>query len=432
MLALRRLLLPLMGSAVALSGQPLLWTTHPVTAPVTVTHNSTHIVMENSLVSRIWRVDLGSGLLLASVLRVDGGCYDCEGEHCDSQLKLIPCAPNLYGGNGTSPEGAVLVNGRRSLIGGGPRQRAETWRFVDFTIGEPAERFGWVPGERYSENRSWPPLGKSLQLRFTLPCAPPTGTTIWPTPGSESDESRKSSGAGVATATVWYELYQGVPGFGKYVQLNNTCPDTSLSLFNLTSVFRQMSDVAPGFGDSFLKGDNPLSESWTDVYGRNHGGTFTATDEYTGAQVWKAVWPGLNGTFANSSLTGPGVTLAPGDVLENFWVLEMLYQTSSNARHQHSMEQLTYARIVTPQMTEAPTIMWLGCGGPANYSCYSVAGKRVIADAVKQAVEVGFDMIEFSNVLVPGLSFPGPSFDGSTGWSDEINIESTNETSLLH
>ena len=65
MLALRTLLLPLMGSAFALSGQPLLWTTHPVTAPVTVTHNSTHIVMENSLVSRIWRVDLGSGLLLA-------------------------------------------------------------------------------------------------------------------------------------------------------------------------------------------------------------------------------------------------------------------------------------------------------------------------------------------------------------------------------
>ena len=84
--------------------------------------------------------------------------------------------------------------------------------------------------------------GQVLELRFTLPCAPPTGTTIWPTPGSESDESRKSSGAGVATATVWYELYQGVPGFGKYVQLNNTCPDTSLSLFNLTSVFRQMSE----------------------------------------------------------------------------------------------------------------------------------------------------------------------------------------------
>ena len=177
-----------------------------------------------------------------------------------------------------------------------------------------------------------------------------------------------------------------------------------------------------------MKGDNPLSESWSDAYGNQHGGFFTATDEYTGAQVWKSVWPGINGTYANSSLTGPGVTLAVGESLTNFWVFEMLYQTSGAAKHHHSMEQLRYARVVTPQMTEAPTIMWLGCGGPANYSCYSADGKQVIADAVDQAASVGFDMIEFSNVLVPGLAFPGPSYDGDSGWNDEINIESTNNT----
>ncbi len=58
---------------------------------------------------------------------------------------------------------------------------------------------------------------------------------------------------------------------------------------------------------SFMKGDNPLSESWTDAYGNQHGGFFTATDEYTGAQVWKSVWPGINGTYAKSTVTGPGV-----------------------------------------------------------------------------------------------------------------------------
>ena len=105
-------MLPLMGSAVALSGQPLLWTTHPVTAPVTATHNSTHIVMENSLVSRIWRVDLGSGLLLASVLRVDGGCYDCEGEHCDSQLKPQGAHGSLSAP--ASPAVGHVANGRIS------------------------------------------------------------------------------------------------------------------------------------------------------------------------------------------------------------------------------------------------------------------------------------------------------------------------------
>ena len=79
--------------------QPRLWTTHPVRAAATVRHNRTHIVMENSLVSRIWRIDLDSGLLQASVLRVDAGCYDCdgEGENCDNHLKAIPCAANLYG-----------------------------------------------------------------------------------------------------------------------------------------------------------------------------------------------------------------------------------------------------------------------------------------------------------------------------------------------
>ena len=88
-----------------------------------------------------------------------------------------------------------------------------------------------------------------ITAAFSLPCATPAGATIWPTPGQSVDDDETARPSGVATVVVRYELYQGVPGFGKHLRLQNTCPSTAIALFNLTSVFRTMSDVPPGFGD---------------------------------------------------------------------------------------------------------------------------------------------------------------------------------------
>lgn len=286
---------------------------------------------------------------------------------------------------GTKPEAIVEMDGQRFDIGGLqgqpnyaflrpewiPQLRADpsAFRFVGFEVGKPVERLAWKRVRHHSPEAKWPPAGVTLRLDFAPPV--PTNGSIAPRVG----------------VSVFYELYDGLPCYSKWITVSNGTDQIIhvdrfssevLAVVERTSEVDELSEgrtppnihveTDMSFGGMMASGANRRSFRW-----------LPDPDFHTQVNYEKKT-PCLLDIGPN---LGPAQEIAPGGVFESFraWVLPF----DSTDRERCGLALRRMYRVVAPWTTENPLMMHL------------VSSKgEAVTNAIDQCAAVGFEMLILS------------------------------------
>jgi hypothetical protein len=273
------------------------------------------------------------------------------------------------------PEAVLVLDGARHPLGGltGQVNRAfltesvlaelvpepGAWRCTGVTSGPIESRFAWAR-RRVSEGRPWPPPGRHLVLEF----APPPETSI-------------PQGL---RARVHHELYDGLPLFAKWIELENG-GERAVTLTRFES--ERLAVVEPG---SAVERVERWPESALHVFSDySMGGGERAvrweTDPSFGTQVnYRLETPCL---VVSSPPLGPAEVLAPGERFVSHRTFELLRDSSERERNGLALRRAL--RTLAPWSTENPLILHARSAAPAD-----------VRIAVDQAAEVGFELVLLS------------------------------------
>jgi hypothetical protein len=329
----------------------------PYTARVDAAADGRTVTLQNGLVARRLRVADGAGTV----------AFD----------DLVAGTPLL---RATKPEATLTLDGVEHRLGGFVGQTVRNfltaaaeaalqadpaaWRCVAHGPRAVATPMPWRPRREWLPNpRSWPPKGVGYALEF----APPAGGPA-------------------VTATVVYELYDGVPLVTKRVELRNAGDrpvrvdafaaellalvetgsavggDPDLGLRDLRALHVE-TDMAFG-GAMQAVADNPCVQ-------------FVADPEY-GTQVhYDRRTPCL---LRCAPPLGPGVSVAPGGSWSSFRVFELV--ESSSDRERRGMARRRMYRTVAPWVEENPLIFHVRHADDAS-----------VRAAIAQAAAVGFELV---------------------------------------
>ena len=320
----------------------------PYKAGVYAGEHPAEIILTNGLLNRIFRVTpnaatVGFDNLVtgASILRgvkpeasvvVDGASYDIGG---------------LVG----QEEYAYL---RREWIDGFASDPA-AFQFVDFAVGKTQAPFAWKR-VRPCPDLPWPPPGVRLTLNFVGP-------------------------QDLAAAIV-YELYDGLPLLGKWLELHNGGNSAvRLNTFNseiLAVVEGEVSVDAPAewvYPDLHVESDfafhgmTPKSANAT---------THWVTDpQYTTQVNYKYATPCL---LESRLPMGPEVDIAASETFKSFRTYELAPDSSDRERRGLALRRMY--RTLAPWTQENPILMHVRKADPES-----------VKAAVDQCAEVGFEMV---------------------------------------
>ncbi len=270
------------------------------------------------------------------------------------------------------PEATIEVDGKKIAVGGltGQPDRAfmlESWldklqpipdslAFEGYDVGTPQVKIPWVKTRHHVEE-PWPPKGKSLTLRF---------------------------GNSQVEVDVIYDLYDGIPLFGKQLRVKNV----GQTAFHLT-----------GFQTESLAMVEADSDSDQGVWRQP---PVTVATDYTFAgqadrpDFRPVRWerdPGYTSQVNYELLNpcqlvvqcplGPDAILAPNDTFETFRTFMLIHDTEDRERQGLAIRHMY--RLLAPWTSESPIMLHLTSTEPA-------AVKR----AIDQAADVGFEMVIFS------------------------------------
>jgi hypothetical protein len=276
------------------------------------------------------------------------------------------------------PEAILEIDGKTYPVGGligqpdlaylrsdwidAMRSDPQAFRFTGFEMGKTRERFPWKR-VRHSADLPWPAPGVSLALHF----APPAGIL----PG--------------VTATVHYELYDGLPLLAKWVTLRN----------DGAKAIRLNSFVAERLGMVEREAIVDDSDRWeypniTAVTDYSFGGMSVVNSTKT---IFWEPDPDY-GTQVNYNLKtpcvlearpplGPDVDIAAGDALDTFRVFELIHDSTDRERKGLAVRRMY--RALAPWATENPLMMHL-----------TSVNKETAHRAIDQCAECGFEMVILS------------------------------------
>ncbi|MBM3823946.1 MAG: alpha-galactosidase [Verrucomicrobia bacterium] len=337
--------------------------------------------MSNGLLRRRFRLDLnGSTVAL---------------DHLGSGESIL---------RGVKPEATVIWDGQRFDIGGAKGQpnlaflRPEwlesmrtdprAFQFQGFAHGPiPGERFEWKRVRRHAPGMVWPPKGVALRLDFAPPIPADGGPAL--------------DFAGVRVS-VHYELYDGLPCYGKWIVLSNgTSRVMTLDRYSsdwLAAVERvsEVDELSDGKLPPNLHVETEMAMGGMRSSAANRRSfRWLADPDYHSQVNYEKRTPCLLEVGPD---LGPGVRLAPGEVFESYrgWVLPQ----DSTDRERCGLAVRRMYRILAPWVTENPLMMHL----------VSSRGEAV-TNAIDQCAETGFEML----ILSFGSGF---------------NLESTNASTL--
>ncbi len=320
-------------------------------------------------------LELNNGLL-RRVIRIEPNAATVALDNLSSGESLL---------RGVKPEAVIEIDGQRFDIGGLKGQpnyaflrpewigelRAdpEAFQFVGYEIGKPQERLAWKRTRHHAPDVKWPPEGITLRLDFTLP--KPTNGTAAPN----------------LHVSVHYELYDGLPGYSKWITLSNGTDrvvrvdkfsSEVLAVVERTSEVDELSEgrLPPNihvetdmaFGGMIAAGANRRSFRWL------------ADPEFHSQVNYEKRTPCLLDVGPD---LGPAQAVAPGGVFESFraWVLPQ----DSTDRERSGLAIRRMYRVIAPWTTENPLMMHL----------VSSRGEAV-TNAIEQCAAAGFEMLILS------------------------------------
>jgi len=326
------------------------WLIVPVTTPahLEVRDEGNEVVLANGLVSRTFQT--APNLASISFKNLSTGA---------EYLRAV------------TPEAAVTINGRRLEIGGLKGQpdrsyldptrlpkmtgNSDAFQYAGHRLGRPEAGYPWQPCFG-APSVPWPPKGLRLTLDFKAPTSA-TNTT--------------NSLVGL-TASVHYEIYDGLPVLAKWVTLSN---GTSREIA-LDGLECELLAVTPDQRRRLLEDCDqvhPAALNWVndpdwltfapvnpgDARFLPHPQQYLLRCEYT---------------------RGPAALVPPGQSFESFRTYELLLDSDDSERR--GLAHRRMYRTLTPQVTENPIFMHLRNSDSAS-----------IRRAVDQCVEVGFEMV---------------------------------------
>jgi hypothetical protein len=294
---------------------------------------------------------------------------------------------------GIKPEAIVEIDGKRYEVGGLKGQpnyafvRPEwldklqsdpaAFEFTGFYVGKPAERLAWRQVRHHAPDVKWPPEGVALRLDFTLPA-----------------ERRIS-------LSVHYELYDGLPCYGKWLTLSNgTDRAIRLNRFSsevLAAVERssEVDELTVGKIPPPLHVETDMAFNGMMAAGANRRSYRWLSDPDFSTQVNYArqtpclldVGPEL----------GPDQEVRAGESFESFhaWIMPL----GDTDRERQGLAVRRMYRIIAPWATENPLMM----------HC-RFADERSVTAAIDQCAEVGFEML----ILTFGSGFDLENRDPAT------------------
>ncbi|MGC9326113.1 MAG: alpha-galactosidase [Candidatus Hinthialibacter sp.] len=299
---------------------------------------------------------------------------------------------------GVKPEALVAIDGRDYSVGGLLGQPdygylAPEWldsmtrdpaafQLKSYSIGDVTPRFDWKR-KRYSEDRPWPPLGKSVSFHF----APPPAL--------------QDSNPGL-TLSVHYEMYQGIPVLAKWVVVENGS-DKTVVIDHLTvemlAVVERVSEVnlarstKPRLHPNYIDPNDLAEMSDLRLHVQSDyafcGGSYlssdqttfwTPDDQYQTQVNYDRTWPHL---LTCRYPYGPAAAIPPGESFTSFRTYELLHDSDDRERRGLAVRRMH--RVLAPWSTENPLMLHL------RYS-----DSESIRRAVDQCAETGFEMIILS------------------------------------
>ena len=324
------------------------WLVEPPAARAAVVVCGDHLILSNGLLAR--EFERGATV---SLRREDTGEEFLRAVRPEASFTLDG-APTPVGGLLGQPDLAYLNPKWLDAMRPDPR----AFRYESYEIGKTVAPLAWKP--EMGIRADWPPKGVSLTLRYVHPTLP-------------------------LRAEVRYELYDGLPVYGKRVSLVNA---------GMKSV-----TVDAFVGDELAAVEG---ESVVDAQPRwRLPAISVATDYSFGGMNWansnKTVrWEAdpAYGTQVNYDLTtpcllsvrppvGPGQSVPPGGRFDGFRAYVLLHDSDDRERQGLAVRRM--ARVLAPWTQESPLMLHLT----------TVDRDRAFA-AIDQAAECGFEMVVLS------------------------------------
>jgi len=328
-------------------------------ARVETRSNGRELVLENGLVRRVVR--LGDNAATVEFSSITTG---------ETWLRAV------------KPEAMVEINGNRLEVGGlkGQPNKAflrpawlqsmtsapSAFRYVGHAVGQPVERMPWRRARHHAPGVAWPPTGASLRLDFTGPPGEAEGVRV----------------------SVHYELYDGLPAYGKWITVSNTGPravrlgryaSDLLAAVERASEVDELSmegrtppalhvETDMSFGGMMATGANRRSYRWLE-----DPEFLTQVNYERRTPCLLEVGPDL----------GPGQDIPPGGSFESFrgWVIAH----DSTDRERQGLSVRRFNRTLAPWTTENPLMLHLVSSDP-----------NAVTNAIEQCAAVGFEMVILS------------------------------------
>ncbi len=344
---------------------------------------SEHLVLENGLVRREWR--LGSA----------GACIGFDDLVGDRSLI-----------RSVRPEARVRIDGKEHAVGGligqpdhayltpawlrEMRPDPEAFVFTGFTTGEPLERVGWKRVRHASPAAQWPPRGVHLRLSYEL-----------------ADE-----GNGALEVDVHYELYDGVPVFSKWIEVRNQKAHTiRLDSFRLEelALVEHVNWVEARDGVDLPRPEVLHLETDFAFGGFNHENANRHTVHWRTDPLYTSQ---VNYLKHDPSLLvvepthGPAQDILASASFESFRAFELVHASTERERRGLALRRMY--RTIAPWVTENPIMHHLRVSDPES-----------VRRAIDDAAEVGFEMV----ILSFGSGFDMESEDAEyiAGWERLAN-----------
>lgn len=342
------------SSAPLSSGAGEDWLLHPCEKPVEVVEEvESHMVsLSNGLIKRTFRLDPNAATVAFDNLMTG-----------EALLR------------GVKPEALVVIDGKRYEVGGLKGQpnyaylkpewleqltaHPEAFRFVEYKEGPVRKWFEWKK-RRHSEDRPWPPPGRSLVLKFEHEDAVLDGIEI----------------------TVHYEMYQGIPLVSKWFTLSNSSHRT-VTLNGFTSeILAAVEGSSAVESTTGMRLPNMFVECDYEFLGMTAAGAnktvhWDVDPEYLTQVSYRRLTPCL---LQVRPPLGPEVEIAPGDAFTSFRTYELIYDSTDRERQGLSVRRMY--RTIAPWVTENPLMMHVRHADP-----------DAVRSAIDQCAEVGFEMV---------------------------------------
>ncbi|MHC4375484.1 MAG: alpha-galactosidase [Planctomycetota bacterium] len=352
------------------------WLLEPAPYTAEIARSQSELVLTNGLVSRAWR------------LTPAAACVALD-EHMSGQSLLRSVRPEArvtldgvafdVGGLAGQPNHAYLQPGWLDGMTAIPR----AFEMVGLELGTPRPSLTWKRVRHTAPDVQWPPRGKRVKLSFKLNRAylDPTGE------GPDSRDPRWGAWSGVKVE-VYYELYDGVPVFAKWVELTNGS-DTTVVLDRIRTeelaVVEQVSwvedrglswpepDALQVITDYSFGGMTPQNANRHVVHWR--------TDPLYSSQVnYLRNTPCL---LVCEPTYGPAQAIEPGGRFQSYRTYELVH--AGGDRERRGLAYRRMLRTIAPWVTENPLTHHLLTNDPDQARA-----------AIDQAAEVGFEAIIFS------------------------------------